>query len=301
MRSVAAALVLTLAAAVATAAPGAIADGDARTFVQVWATAQNAGDFAAYSALYAPAFKGIRRSGTREVTFDRAGWLADRQRMFKKKMTVELADVRTFPDPAGARVTFNQTFRQGRYADFGTKELLLARVEGRVVVTREEMLASSLPPPAPPADWGKPGEAPTPSAAVGVKVGDVQAITPTGLVKYDGHKPCGKTPVPFSGVEIEGAVSEANGTDRMSIVVRGTHARIPGPGGSTKCDAAHLEPLGESWIESDVPGKTASFRQRISAPRGDWPCALSVEVKILRGGQPVAQASRSLALGACAK
>jgi len=65
--------------------------------------------------------------------------------MFKKKMVVSTADARTFPDAAGARVTFQQSFRQGRYADTGTKELLLARVDGRILITREELLASSEP------------------------------------------------------------------------------------------------------------------------------------------------------------
>src|SRR5262249_26020175 len=147
-------------------------------------------------------------------------------------------------------------------------------------------------------DAGRPG-------ATGVSIGDIHAITPAGLVRYEAHKPgpCGKGPATFAGVEVAGVVSNANGTDRMSIEVRGSYKRVPGPGGALKCDDTHLEPLGESWSESDVPGKgdAGAFRQRIAAPRGQWPCAVSVEVKILRGGQPIARASRTLALGPCRK
>ena len=46
--------------------------------------AQNTGNFDAYQSLCAPSFSGVRRSGPRNASFDRAGWMADRQRMFQK-------------------------------------------------------------------------------------------------------------------------------------------------------------------------------------------------------------------------
>src|SRR5438105_2725239 len=55
---------------------------EALALVERWQAAQNKGDFAAYQALYATAFRGVRRSGARVSEFDRAGWLADRERMF---------------------------------------------------------------------------------------------------------------------------------------------------------------------------------------------------------------------------
>jgi hypothetical protein len=134
-----------------------------------------------------------------------------------------------------------------------------------------------------------------------VRIGDVQAVTPKGLVKYDGFKACGKTQPPFTDIEIDGVVSDAARTDRLSIQVRGSRKRVRGRDGTPRCDDAHLEPLGESSSESDVPGESGPFRQRIAVPRGEWPCALSVEVQILRGGQVIARASRSLALGPCGK
>src|SRR5262245_24156399 len=59
------------------------------TFLAAWVKTQTDGDFAAYSALYADRFRGIRRSGPRTVKLDRAGWMKDRERMFKKKMLVK--------------------------------------------------------------------------------------------------------------------------------------------------------------------------------------------------------------------
>jgi hypothetical protein len=49
--------------------------------ITAWLAAQNEGSFAAYSALYAPELRGVRRSGTRTVVLDHAGWLKDRERM----------------------------------------------------------------------------------------------------------------------------------------------------------------------------------------------------------------------------
>jgi hypothetical protein len=57
-----------------------------------WLKAQNDGDFAAYSALYAAEFTGVRRSGPEKRHFDRDGWLKDRARMFKAKMKVTTSD-----------------------------------------------------------------------------------------------------------------------------------------------------------------------------------------------------------------
>ena len=61
-------------------------DDKAKAIVERWLAAQNAGDFAAYEALYAKKFQGTRRSGNKVVTLDRAGWMRDRKRMFKAPM-----------------------------------------------------------------------------------------------------------------------------------------------------------------------------------------------------------------------
>jgi hypothetical protein len=117
---------------------------EVRAFVERWRDTQNRGDFAAYQALYAPEFSGVRRSGLRVATFDRAGWLADRQRMFKKKMTVTVDEL----SHAGAPeviVKFTQGFASGNYTDRGVKELRLRRVEKDFTIVHEELLESLKP------------------------------------------------------------------------------------------------------------------------------------------------------------
>ncbi len=117
-------------------------EAQARALVERWLAAQNEGDFAAYQQLYAAGFVGVRRSGTRVATLDRAGWLKERARMFKKRMTVEAADTRVETNERGFRVTLEQTWASESYRDVGTKLLELAPEDGELRIVREEMLAS---------------------------------------------------------------------------------------------------------------------------------------------------------------
>ena len=117
---------------------------DAKALLDSWIAAQNAGNFDAYRSLYAPSFTGVRRSGSRTASFDRAGWMQDRQRMFRKKMTVSAENVRVIADPASARVIFVQRWASGGYSDVGAKELVLRRGTAGFRIAREELLASAV-------------------------------------------------------------------------------------------------------------------------------------------------------------
>jgi hypothetical protein len=117
---------------------------DLEAFLARWLAAQNDGDFDAYQALYAPAFRGVRRSGTQVVRMDRARWLADRRRMFGKPMTVRADDVEIVVAPRGGQIRFTQEWSSGRYHDVGPKVLALELAGGHLALLREEMLASKL-------------------------------------------------------------------------------------------------------------------------------------------------------------
>jgi hypothetical protein len=80
------------AAAESTAEP--IADSEAAALIDAWLGVQNQGDLAAYEALYARRFTGIKRAGARTRQYDRDGWVKDRGRMFRRKMTVTADDRR---------------------------------------------------------------------------------------------------------------------------------------------------------------------------------------------------------------
>lgn len=112
--------------------------------LDAWLRAQNTGDLAAYERLYAPRFTGVRRSGPRERRFDRAGWMADRQAMFRAAMVVAAQDVAVRTGPGVATVRFTQDFTQERFHDSGPKEMVLVRAGGALAIAREEMLASRL-------------------------------------------------------------------------------------------------------------------------------------------------------------
>ena len=139
---------LTAAPAVASAAFGsetkasAIEKTEIEELVLAWQAAQNRGDFAAYSHFYATRMAGIKRVGKHRFEYDRDGWLADREVMFQKSMKVHLAGIQIRSTEQSAVARFDQSFAQGKFHDFGPKQLVLVREGGRLRIAREEMLES---------------------------------------------------------------------------------------------------------------------------------------------------------------
>jgi hypothetical protein len=109
-----------------------------------WVTTQNAGDFAGYGALYGSTFEGVRRSGERERLMRLSDWLKDRERMFKKTMTVRMNEVYLTGRDLDVQVDFIQVWSSGGFADFGPKRLVLAK-EGQVFRIRHEDMLTSIP------------------------------------------------------------------------------------------------------------------------------------------------------------
>ncbi len=138
----------------APAAPPPVAlAGEARAeveaFVTRWLATQNAGDFAAYQALYGERFHGVRRSGKQVRRFDRAGWMKDRAAMFKRPMTVAAAEIMAYAQGDRRQVFFTQTWAQGSYQDVGTKSMVLTGTGAALRVVYEELLASKIQQPTP--------------------------------------------------------------------------------------------------------------------------------------------------------
>lgn len=112
-------------------------------FVGRWLDAQNRGDYEAYQALYAPGFAGVKRTTRRTQRFDRAGWLEDRRRMFRRPMQVTATGLEVLVQGESANVTFVQRWASGSYADEGTKRMLLVLTEGKPTIRFEELLPPS--------------------------------------------------------------------------------------------------------------------------------------------------------------
>ena len=132
------------------AGAGLIGTTDVRTcevgpFVAAWLATQNEGRFDDYARLYAPEFVGVRRSSHRQVELDRRGWLADRGRMFKKRMQVKIDAVRVLSKNGTiVELGFNQEFMQGTYHDHGPKRLRVRCTEEGPLIQHEEMLSSEI-------------------------------------------------------------------------------------------------------------------------------------------------------------
>jgi ketosteroid isomerase-like protein len=126
-----------------------LAEADVKALVETWRKAQNEGDFDGYQALYAKRMTGIKRVGARVFQYDRAGWIKDRGRMFKKKMEVGADKIEVAVSGGSAAVQLEQSFRQGRFHDLGPKQLVVIREGSGLRIAREEMLSSTV--------LGKPG------------------------------------------------------------------------------------------------------------------------------------------------
>ena len=126
------------------AEPVAIAEAELKQLLAAWLAAQNSGQFEAYQALYATKFYGVKRAGQREVRFDRAGWLNDRQKMFQKPISVEAREPGFRASTASAEIEFKQQWSSGKFADSGPKRLLVVREGGGLKIAQEEMLRSDL-------------------------------------------------------------------------------------------------------------------------------------------------------------
>lgn len=128
----------------AAATPVTVDEKAVRALVDAWLAAQNKGDFAAYAKLYAEKLEGIKRSGPRMWRYDRKGFLEDRERMFKKPMTVEATDVVITTGAASALIELQQRFKQDRFEDKGPKRLVVIEEKGALKIAREEMVQSFL-------------------------------------------------------------------------------------------------------------------------------------------------------------
>lgn len=115
-----------------------------KPFIEAWLDSQNKGDFQKYQSFYATRFYGIKRSGEKTSTFDQKGWFADRQKMFQKKMMVEISGIKITPVGSSSVVQFKQVWQSGTYKDFGLKQLVLIQEKGNWKISREEMLNSHL-------------------------------------------------------------------------------------------------------------------------------------------------------------
>jgi len=79
------------------------------------------------------------------VRLDRAGWARDRARMFAKPMSVKLENLQILPGKTLIKVQFVQHWSSGSYADVGPKQIVLTEIDGRWLISSEEMLASHPP------------------------------------------------------------------------------------------------------------------------------------------------------------
>jgi ketosteroid isomerase-like protein len=121
-----------------------IDDAAVHKLVDAWLAAQNGGDFAAYQALYADKMEGVKRVGPQTWRFDRAGWLGDRERMFKHPMVVTAGAIAIHGSATAPSVELVQGFKQGKFADEGPKHLALIKGPNGFLIAREEMLLSTV-------------------------------------------------------------------------------------------------------------------------------------------------------------
>lgn len=117
-------------------------EAKARELVQRWVSAQNEGSFEDYKATYASKLTGIKRIKERVFNFNHDGWFKDRERMFKKKMSVSADDLKLQSSSSTIIANFTQTWESGTYKDVGPKQLVIIKEGDELKIAREEMLES---------------------------------------------------------------------------------------------------------------------------------------------------------------
>ena len=120
-----------------------IAESQISALIDAWVSTQNNGSFDDYAKLYAQGFRGVRRSGDKRVELPKDAWLRERARMFKRPMTVAIAERTIAIDGQRATVDFIQTWESGKYADRGPKRMVVEDVAGSLLITSEELLSST--------------------------------------------------------------------------------------------------------------------------------------------------------------
>jgi len=143
---------LAPSAGVAQAPANRFDEARAKGLVERWVTAQNAHDFESYSTLYAARFSGTKRVGSYSKSFDRKGWLLDRQPMFRDGVIVRASDLHFSGTLGAVRAVFTQDFVAPGFHDRGQKELFLVAGDSGLQIAREEMLVSHLAEAAPATD-----------------------------------------------------------------------------------------------------------------------------------------------------
>ena len=109
-----------------------------------WLAAQNNQDFAMYQNLYAEDFIGAKRTPTKTKTYRRAGWLADRRRLFDhtRRLNVRLDNKTVTLHSDWAEVSFDQYFRSQTYSDWGPKVIRVRLNSSGPQIFYEELLVS---------------------------------------------------------------------------------------------------------------------------------------------------------------
>ncbi len=253
-------------------APKPIDQAAVNALVTTWLDAQNKGDFAAYETVFAKRMTGVKRVGSRTTRYDRAGWLKDRKRMFKKKMTVSAAKIMVTASAQSAVVRFTQTWASGTYKDVGPKQLLVVRQGKDLRIAREEMLESMVM-----SSWRKGGDLDATSFAFVIAVDKKDYVVVAKGAKDDWSA----GPIALDKGSVMKALQKVD-MSKVPADIKAWHKRkVTGYGGAAKCEAT----LGDLFVMSAVTPHFGA-RQTWSGEMGDDPATLEEIAEAVKGMVP---------------
>lgn len=117
-----------------------------RGVLAAWERAQESKNFASYQACYDSSFVGvktIKNGGSQTLGYD--GWMADRRRMIKNAVNLDLdiSNLKITVDGDTATAEFDQYYRSLRYSDWGPKVITVKMGPAGAKIVREELKASN--------------------------------------------------------------------------------------------------------------------------------------------------------------
>ena len=112
--------------------------------LQKWELSQDRQSFSAYQDCYGSPFKGIKTTNKSETVYDYSGWMADRRKMLKTAvgLDIEIKNLNISIYGDLATVTFDQYYRSLRYSDWGPKEMKVKQTDKGARIVYENLKAS---------------------------------------------------------------------------------------------------------------------------------------------------------------
>jgi hypothetical protein len=258
--------------------------------LKAWCGSQKRGGVEVYSTMYSGGFKGIRRTSKGKArTFDRKGWMKDREPGFSSPLKVDCRNPKVTMNTGNeqAEVTFEQYFRTSTYADQGDKKLAMVQGDSGWLLVSEDMISSK--------KWDRKSfrdGSPATDGPPKVKVGRLGLRKVRALVAgrdkpmkgdvgssmdYVQNVCNARSPLKLRGFQVTPKKLKSAEVAAYQYAIRGSTTLFEDDEGYMACNERKLKPIGGGMVEAT--GDTIALV--LDKTMKDWPCSYKIKVTAL--------------------